>query len=182
MTLPLHGETVQITGWFPIARGYFKEYKCFFEIENPDGGKPISNSLFFDERVAETFRKAGHTQVKWEFTHKTHSMAHVDVVIEDIDNTYQIVAVTASDGTVHKVPQKERPKRASRNPNPDALKRQYTDPATLARLVKKEAEQAKAERFKHGVELHMYHRTNPYYLMEVTGEYVLMKRKDRLAA
>lgn len=110
MSLALHGETVTLTGWYTITRGYFKEYKGFFLVDNPDGDKPIQASVFFDERVAQTFREAGYP-LKWEFSHKTHTL-HAEVIL-GTQTTRRgerlcISHIYGQDGTVHEVPEKER--------------------------------------------------------------------------
>lgn len=151
MSLPFHGETVTAITWHPISRGFIKEFKCYFQVEVPDA-KPVTNSCMFDQRVADTFVAAGY-DVAWSFTYASHAI-NADIVIEDIDNRYRIVGIYAQDGTLHTVPEKPKGTTSSRNPNPNELKRLYTDPSTLARIERKKQASEETKVIDHRIFAH----------------------------
>lgn len=162
---PLHGETVQVISLACATRGYYTEYDATIMHD----GTLIQVKPRFKEDVARLFRQAGHTQVRYERGHNI-SMAHVDVVIEDVNNRYQIVAVLGIDGTTwHKASDEvERPKprtAAEIKAEFDAKYAKNTPPKVVEKPV---------DRFAHGMTHHVWARVNPYSLEMQDGEFILV--------
>lgn len=179
MILPLHAETVQVTQISCASRGYYTEYHAQFEHD----GTRIFNRITFKEATAKAFREAGHTQVSYKRGHVIE-MAHVDCVIEDVNNRYEIIAILASDGSVHTVEQpRRRVKRKKEEWNPETLamlKKRYSDPSTSARIEKKKAAQ---DRFQQGQRLVRWQLSqNDYFIVVINDEWFVEKKQVAQAA
>jgi hypothetical protein len=158
MSLPLHGDTVQVTGVGFILRGYYTEYTAFYQFTPPDTSNPIQRNLKFNETVAKAFRSAGYTDVKYSISSVIVNLPMVDVVLGTRQikrgEVLCITHILASDGTVHEVTPERRTgsdKTSDYTPEQIAeIEARYGDPATKARLAEQKKQAEHAARFAHG--------------------------------
>lgn len=183
MNLPLHGETVQVEKIVCANRGNFTEYRAYVSFVDEHNKRiEYEPGIKFGESVAQAFRRAGHSQVKYARGHVI-PMERVDVVLEAVDNHYQISDVYASNGTIRKVEQTVTRFKKQAEWTKEMVaenRKKYTDPSTLRRLALKQAER---DRFIHGEKLIRWQLdNNPFILVIVGDEWMCFKKTEEKIA